>query len=138
MSARLLTTALLLAVALAAQQSAAPERPKPEGDDQRGYTDTPQLPGQRWKVHDAERPRPRKVAPGPVTSAPPPADAVVLFDGGDLSKWITMARGGKVLEPQWKVENGYIEIVPRRGRLVTKDKFGDCQLSRRMDDPERD
>jgi 3-keto-disaccharide hydrolase len=31
-------------------------------------------------------------------------------------------------EPKWKVENGYLEIVPRTGRLVTKDKFGDCQL----------
>src|SRR6185312_11767907 len=25
-------------------------------------------------------------------------------------------------------ENGYLEIAPRTGRLVTKEKFGDCQL----------
>jgi hypothetical protein len=31
-------------------------------------------------------------------------------------------------EPKWKVENGYMEVVPRTGRLVTKEKFGDCQL----------
>ena len=26
------------------------------------------------------------------------------------------------------MENGYIEIVPRTGKLLTKEKFGDCQL----------
>ena len=26
------------------------------------------------------------------------------------------------------MENGYIEIVPRTGKLITKEKFGDCQL----------
>ena len=31
-------------------------------------------------------------------------------------------------EPKWKVENGYIEIVPKTGKLITKEKFGDCQL----------
>ena len=54
---RFVALALLTSLALA-QQSPAPEGPKPEGDDQRGYTDTPQLPGQKWKVHDAARPRP--------------------------------------------------------------------------------
>ncbi len=36
-------------------------------------------------------------------------------------------RGG-ARSRKWKVENGYIEIVPRTGRLITKEKFGDCQL----------
>ena len=26
------------------------------------------------------------------------------------------------------MENGYIEIVPQTGKLITKEKFGDCQL----------
>lgn len=112
-----------LAAVLAAQQPA-----REAGDDKRGYTDTPQLPGQKWKVHDSARPRPRKVAPGPVLSAPPPADAIVLFDGKDLSRWVQQPRGGRTMDPQWKVENGYIAIVPRLGRLATKEKFGDCQL----------
>lgn len=119
----------LLISSLAVQQPARVETPKPDhGDDVRGYTDTPQLPGQKWKVHDAARPRPAKAAPGIVVSAPAPADAIVLFDGRDLSQWQTRARGGQVEEPKWKVENGYIEIVPRHGRLATKAKFGDCQL----------
>jgi hypothetical protein len=28
----------------------------------------------------------------------------------------------------WKVENGYIEVVNGTGDLITKEKFGDCQL----------
>jgi hypothetical protein len=118
---------LVLATGLFAQQPASPAKPD-YGDDVRGYTDTPRIPGQKWRVHDAERPRPRKVTPGPVVSTPPPADAIVLFDGKDLSQWVGAGRGGVVQEPKWKVENGYMEITPRGGRLMTKEKFGDCQL----------
>jgi hypothetical protein len=117
----------------AAQQppAGAPKKAEPEydGDDVRGYRDTPQIPGQKWKVHDLERPRPEKVTPGPVVSAPPPADAIILFDGKDLSKWEQTPRGGGApQEPKWKVENGYIEILPRTGRIRTRENFGDCQL----------
>lgn len=126
-----LLAALTLAPAAFAQQAPAPPKPAQEhdGDDIRGYRDTPQIPGQKWKVHDMERPRPAKVKPGPMVSAPPPADAIVLFDGKDLSQWEQVARrGGAVSAPQWKVENGYLEIVPRTGRIRTKQHFGDCQL----------
>jgi hypothetical protein len=75
-----------------------------------------------------ERPRPPKVTPGPYVMAAPPSDAIVLFDGKDLSKWVQGVRGGGTKAPQWKVENGYIEIVPKTGKLITKDQFGDCQL----------
>ncbi len=115
---------ILFAVAagLAAQNQEA-------GDDSNGYTDTPQLPGQKWKVHDAARPRPPKVTPGlPVGRGAPPSDAIVLFNGENLSQWIATTRGGQVSEPKWKIKGGYMEIVPRSGRLVTKEKFGDCQL----------
>src|SRR3954453_16609529 len=131
---KLLPLILLATLSLGAQSQApapkkGPNTPPPEaGDDVRGYNDTPQLPGQKWKVHDLTRPRPVKVAPAPYVSEAPPADAIVLFDGKDLSQWTTHARGGAPQEPKWKVESGYIEIVPRTGRLVTKEKFGDCQL----------
>lgn len=95
------------------------------GDDKRGYTDTPIIPGQKWRVHGAERPRPVKVR---VPAGGIPSDAIVLFDGKDLSHWVTLQRGGKEVPPTWKVENGYLEIVPRTGRLRTKEKFGDIQL----------
>jgi len=124
------------AAALAAQQSTQQPRPPakgpgiPEsaGDDVRGYNDTPQIPGQKWKVHDIDRPRPVKIDPAPYAMEGPPSDAIVLFDGKDLSKWEQQVRGGGVQEPKWKVENGYFEIVPRTGRIRTKEKFGDVQL----------
>lgn len=130
----LILAATALAAPSSAQQPKQPKaRPSPEipasaGDDVRGYNDTPQLPNQKWKVHDIERPRAPKVTPGPLSNAVPPSDATVLFDGKDLSHWVQSARGGQTQEPKWKVANGYLEIVPRTGRLVTKEKFGDCQL----------
>jgi hypothetical protein len=118
-----LCLALLAAGALFAQEQHA-------GDDIKGYSDTPRIPGQKWKVHDMERPRPTKVTPGPYLQQTPPSDAIVLFDGKDLSKWEQVPRrgAGAPRAPQWKVENGYFEIVPKTGRIRTKESFGDCQL----------
>ncbi len=106
----------------------AQDPPPSAGDDVRGYNDTPQIIGQKWRVHDMDRPRPIKVTPGTSPwSGAPPSDAVILFDGKDLSQWMTQGRGG-LQEPKWKVENGYIEIIPKSGKLVSKQSFGDCQL----------
>src|SRR6187549_3800080 len=90
-----------------------------------GYKDTPMLPGQPWHVHDPDRPLPRVVTPGATFShnAPSPSDAVVLFDGKDLSKWKS-DKG----DAGWKVENGYMEVVKEAGNITTKDEFGDFQL----------
>ena len=79
-----------------------------------------------WPMHDMNRPAPKVVTPGAQFSelAPPPADAVVLFDGKDLSKF-TNSNGG---EPKWKVENGYMEVVGGSGSLWTKEKFADFQM----------
>ncbi len=97
-----------------------------------GYTDTPFLPGDRWRVHDEARPRPPTVQPGPAslpaTPGRPPADAVVLFGGRDLSHWVQRLRGGELAEPGWKVEHGYMEIVPGTGSHLTRERFGDLQL----------
>jgi hypothetical protein len=91
-----------------------------------GYRDTPVLPGQKWKVHDIDRPRPRVVTPGAQTGQPP-SDAIVLFDGKDLSQWQN-ERKGKLVPASWKVENGYMEVTPGTGTLVSKEKFGDAQF----------
>jgi hypothetical protein len=93
---------------------------------QLGYKDTPMLPGQPWRVHDIDRPRPKQITPGELPFQPP-SDAIVLFDGKDLSKWV-QSNKGKLLEPTWKVENGYFECVGGSGDLLTKDKFGDAQI----------
>lgn len=87
-----------------------------------GYEDTPLLPGGQWTVHDGRRPQPPVVNPGTATT--PPSDAVVLFNGQDLSRWDCL-KGGPA---KWKVENGYMEVVPKSGGLLSKDQFGDCQL----------
>ena len=79
----------------------------------------------QWPVHDMSRPQPPVVTPGPAGPAvPPPSDAVVLFDGKDLAGW-TDAKGQPA---RWKVENGYMEVVPKTGGIRTVDGYGDCQL----------
>jgi hypothetical protein len=82
----------------------------------------------RWKQHDMNRPVPPVVDPGTASTqdAPgvPPSDAVVLFDGRDLSKW--NHKGGEAAK--WRVENGYAEVVPSTGNIFSKQSFGDCQL----------
>ena len=93
-----------------------------------GYSDTPVLPDQKWRVHDINRPAPRLVTPG-ATPGAPPSDAIVLFDGADLSKWETPNRTtGKMGPATWIVENGSIYAEDRTGELVTKERFGDIQL----------
>ncbi len=90
-----------------------------------GYTDTPFLPGGRWRVHDATRPRPPVVTPAPASEpAAPPSDAIVLFDGKDLSQW----QSGDGNPAAWKVENGYMEVVKKAGDISTRQAFGSCQL----------
>ena len=89
----------------------------------------------RWKIHDLERPLPPVVDPGtPSTQDSPgraPSDAVVLFDGKDLSRWTH--RDGSA--PKWKVQNGYAEVVPKTGYIYTRDPFGDCQLHLEFTEP---
>lgn len=91
-----------------------------------GYDDTPMLPGQPWRVHDIKRPRPPQVTPA-AEPGQPPSDAAVLFDGKDLSKWEARRRG-KPANPGWTVRDGYMEVVGGTGDLVSKEKFGDCQI----------
>jgi hypothetical protein len=64
---------------------------------------------------------PALVNPGPTGG--PPSDAIILFDGHDLSKWKTPEGG----EAKWKIENGYME-VNGTGYLITKEDYGDAQL----------
>jgi hypothetical protein len=109
-----------------AQQEKA--REKEQAKPKLGYTDTPMLPDGKYRVHDGTRPQPSVVTPAtPSTQEAPgkaPSDAVVLFDGSDLSKW--EGPGGK--PAGWKVEDGAMVIAPKAGAIHTKEKFGDFQL----------
>ncbi|HUS07288.1 MAG TPA: DUF1080 domain-containing protein, partial [Bryobacteraceae bacterium] len=91
-----------------------------------GYDDTPVLPGQKWRVHDIKRPAPPPVTPG--RPGEPPSDAIVLFNGKSLDQWVSIGKGGNVTPPTWKVQDGYMEMVTGGGDLVSKEKFGDCQI----------
>jgi hypothetical protein len=53
-----------------------------------------------------------------------PKDAIVLFNGKDLSAW--QARKGG--DAKWKIKDGYMEVTPGTGDIYTKEVFGDCQL----------
>jgi hypothetical protein len=66
-------------------------------------------------------PEPRKVTPG--EAGGPPSDAIVLFDGKDLSKWVNDSNG----PANWLVENGVV-TVRGTNQMFTKQAFGDCQL----------
>lgn len=57
----------------------------------------------------------------------PPADAIVLFDGKDMSKW----NGGE----DWIIKDGYV-ITDKRD-IHTKQAFGDCQLHLEWASPEK-
>jgi hypothetical protein len=68
-------------------------------------------------------PVPPKVEPG-ARLGDPPSDAIVLFNGRDLTGWES-AKGGPA---QWSVENGELVDVPKAGDIQTAQKFGDIQM----------
>jgi hypothetical protein len=78
----------------------------------------------RWAVHDKNRPQPKVVTPGKELGKPP-SDAIILFDGRDLSQWVSTKDNKPA---KWKVKNGYMEVVKKGGSLRTRRSFGDCQL----------
>ena len=86
-----------------------------------GYSTTQK---HRWAVHDKNRPLPSVVVPAKLPGQPS-SDAVILFDGSDLSQWVSTEGDGPA---KWKVENGYMEVVDKTGSLRTRRSFGDCQL----------
>jgi len=98
-----------------------------------GETDQALIPGQPWKIRDVNRPKPITVVPGRAPGDPP-SDALILFDGKDLSQWIVSAGRGAAAGAAapsaagWKVENGYMEVTPGVGGLTSKERFKDFQL----------
>jgi hypothetical protein len=96
-----------------------------------GFQDTPMQPDGKWHVHDPARPQPPIVTPGSFSeNATPPSDAIVLFDGKDLSQWVDKKTGGPVF---WTVENGV--AVSAKGDIQTTNQFGDIQLHLEFKEP---
>jgi hypothetical protein len=71
-------------------------------------------------------PEPKVVTPGKADSDPP-SDAIVLFDGKELSKW----NKGE----NWEIKDGV--ATSRKSDITTKDTFGDCQLHIEFATPEK-
>lgn len=67
----------------------------------------------------------RAVTPGNSTPSgdTPPSDAIVLFDGRDLSKW-----KGKNGPAPWDVKDGIVTVKIGSGDIETKQAFRDIQL----------
>ncbi len=82
----------------------------------------------RWRIHDVNRPAPPVITPGTFSSqetpGKAPSDAIVLFDGKDLSNWAD----NKGNASKWIVRDGYMESVRGAGYAQTKQEFGSCQL----------
>lgn len=70
-------------------------------------------------------PEPKVITPGSATKAP--SDAVVLFDGKDMSAW----DGGD----KWKIEDGAATV--RGGGATSKQSFGSCQIHVEFATPEK-
>lgn len=72
-------------------------------------------------------PQPPIVTPGTSTSKAAltaPSDAIILFDGNDLSQWVN----DKGAPAEWIVQKGVMTVDKSKGDILTKEKFGDFQL----------
>ena len=85
-------------------------------------------PDPNYLDHDRTRPQPASITPGtPSTqeqAGKPPSDATVLFDGKDLSQWVSMDG----TPTKWINKDGYMECVRGSGYIRSLQNFGDCQL----------
>jgi hypothetical protein len=75
-----------------------------------------------WAADKAKETEPPIIQAG--TAGGPPSDAVVLFNGTDLSAWKSEGGG----EPKWVLVDGGAVQVNGTGSILTKEEFGDCQL----------
>ena len=71
-------------------------------------------------------PQPKKVTPGPFVSAPPPSDAIVLFDGKNTDEWVNTTNKMPVA---WTVADGILTVNKTvRSNIETKRLFKNYQL----------
>ncbi len=66
---------------------------------------------------------PAIVTPG--QNGAPPSDAVILFDKDTLIHFVSVETGEA---PEWTVSGDYFTVKPGAKDIMTRQKFGDCQL----------
>jgi len=83
---------------------------------------------QSGKPEDTEvyAPVPPVVTPGPVVASSPPSDALVLFDGHDLSQWVTA--DDRSAPARWQVADGVLTVDKAAGNIETRRAFTNYQL----------
>lgn len=108
---KIITATIAIALAFSATAQEKKNYPKPE----------PMTPG----MTEFWTPQPKVVTPGDIKTNSAPSDAIVLFDGKDLSAWKSARDGGPA---QWDVHNGVFTVKKGTGDIVTKEKFGSFQL----------
>jgi len=99
------------------------------------------------KLTEVWEPVPEKVTPG-IFPGSPPSDAIILFDGKDLSQWRKplVGYGGSMAEVEavakkraaladyeevdadWEIKDGALIVAPGKGHIETRKAFGDIQL----------
>ena len=128
--------AVVSAIPVLAQTNNTPAAPRPKIkeiviDGVAGFQDTPMQPDGKWHVHDPARPQPPVVTSGTFSeNVTPPSDAIVLFDGKDLSQWRDKKTGGPA---PWKIEDGV--MVSAKGDIQTTNQFGNIQLHLEFKEP---
>ncbi|HNY79105.1 MAG: DUF1080 domain-containing protein [Sedimentisphaerales bacterium] len=85
----------------------------------------------RYAVHDRNRPRPPVVTPA-AQFGQPPSDAIILFDGADLSQW----QKGNGSPATWEIVGDAMTVTRKGGSIQTKRSFGSCQLHIEWKTPE--
>ena len=89
-------------------------------------TDFPQPESMRPGMTEFWLPQPAIVTPGDILTNSAPSDAIILFDGKDLSAWES-ARDKS--EAQWTVNSdGTFTVNKRSGDIQTKQEFENFQL----------
>ncbi len=69
-------------------------------------------------------PVPPEVEAGESANAAP-SDAIILFDGTDLSAWESENEGAAA---EWDIEGDVLTVRPQTGGIKTKDSFADVQI----------
>ena len=132
----LLTCIAPVCIAFAAEEKPAIAKPEAKSAETKPAPKPKEFaPGRKYYQGDMKRPRPPVITPPTEPTqekaGKPPGDAIVLFNGTDLSHWDRTPGGkdpDKGLDPRWRIEGEWMECIPQGGGLKCKDRFGSAQL----------